>query len=61
MPRLIIHGEKDSLQPVSYAKIAHKLIANTQLEILPKVGHMFFNAGAQQLLLSNLLQHFKNG
>jgi len=58
VPGLILHGEEDPLQPVSYAAAVHEMIKNTKLTILPRLGHMFFNREAQKLILSHLLEHF---
>jgi len=39
-PTLIIVGEKDSLTPVSMSKNINKLIRNSKLKIIKKVGHL---------------------
>lgn len=56
---LILHGEADLLQPVSYAQEAHKMISHTQLVTLPKVGHMFFNTNTENQILECLITHCK--
>ncbi|MEI1680968.1 alpha/beta hydrolase [Acinetobacter baumannii] len=37
---LIIWGEKDALVPVHYAKQFNRLISNSQVKIIPDVGHI---------------------
>lgn len=59
VPGLILHGEKDLLQPVSHAYSAHEIIGNSQLIILPELGHVFFNQEAQNTIFKNLLIHFR--
>lgn len=39
VPTLIIHGEDDPLIPVAAAYEQHKLIPNSQLAVLPAMGH----------------------
>ncbi len=60
VPGLILHGEEDPIQPVSYAKYVQSMIKNTKLIILPKLGHMFFNQEAEDLILDHLIEHFKS-
>ena len=38
---LILHGDKDRLNPVQNAHVLHDRIPNSKLQILPDVGHMF--------------------
>ena len=40
IPTLILHGENDRLLPVAIAQRAHRLIRNSQLEIIPDCGHL---------------------
>ncbi|MHB1319460.1 MAG: alpha/beta fold hydrolase [Anaerolineae bacterium] len=39
VPTLILHGSKDSLVPVEWARRAQLRIPNAQLQVLPGVGH----------------------
>ena len=39
MPTLIVWGEKDSIIPVAHAHKVHEAIPNSQLRIMPGVGH----------------------
>ncbi|NRA74257.1 MAG: alpha/beta hydrolase [Rickettsiales bacterium] len=59
IPSLILHGEKDVLQPVSYAEKARKLITNSKMKIIPKAGHMFFNKSVWKDILKLLLHHIE--
>jgi pimeloyl-ACP methyl ester carboxylesterase len=38
-PTTIIIGENDAMTPVEYSKQLHKILANSQMYILPKAGH----------------------
>jgi pimeloyl-ACP methyl ester carboxylesterase len=40
VPTLILHGADDPLVPVAVAERAHRLIPNSQLEIIPECGHL---------------------
>lgn len=42
MPTLIVHGTADEMIPVSNASVMHRLIADSRLEIMEGVGHLFF-------------------
>lgn len=59
IPGLILHGQADPLQPVSYARVAHQMISNTKMIVLPKIGHMFFNAEAEDQIAKQLISFFK--
>lgn len=39
VPTLIIHGEKDGLVPVEYARQAHERIPGSRLYVIPECGH----------------------
>jgi pimeloyl-ACP methyl ester carboxylesterase len=39
VPTLLIYGESDEQTPLAYGQQYHELIANSTLEVLPKVGH----------------------
>ncbi len=39
VPTLIIHGEKDGLVPVEYARQAHQRMRGSRLYIIPECGH----------------------
>lgn len=43
IPTLILHGEEDPIQPVSYVKAVQHLIPHAQAFIFSQFGHMFFN------------------
>ena len=47
-PTLIIHGKKDLLLPFHMAAEVHKAIPNSQLEIIPNVGHTLNLEAVQQ-------------
>ena len=38
-PTLIIHGAEDRLVPARYALEAHRLVKNSQMELMPACGH----------------------
>ena len=40
VPTLILHGSDDPLVPVVVAERAHRLIPNSQLEVIPECGHV---------------------
>jgi pimeloyl-ACP methyl ester carboxylesterase len=40
VPTLIVHGGKDPLVPAAWAKRAHSLISNSELEIIDECGHL---------------------
>ena len=42
VPTLILHGDRDRLNPVQNAQILHDRIPNSKLRIVPDVGHSFF-------------------
>ena len=39
MPTLILHGAEDKYVPVSWARRAHTLIDNSELNVFPRCGH----------------------
>jgi pimeloyl-ACP methyl ester carboxylesterase len=39
VPTLILHGEEDKYVPVSWARRAHTLIEDSELQIFPRCGH----------------------
>jgi pimeloyl-ACP methyl ester carboxylesterase len=39
VPTLILHGEADKYVPVSWARRAHTLIEDSELQIFPRCGH----------------------
>jgi pimeloyl-ACP methyl ester carboxylesterase len=39
VPTLILHGEEDKYVPVSWARRAHTLIEDSELNVLPRCGH----------------------
>jgi len=40
IPTLILHGENDRLLPIAMAERAHRLIRNSQFEVIPECGHL---------------------
>ncbi len=56
IPCLIIHGEEDKLQPVEYGIATAQLIPQAELEIIPKVGHVFFNRQLWQHIAAIILK-----
>jgi pimeloyl-ACP methyl ester carboxylesterase len=40
VPTLIVHGAEDPLVPVGSAERAHRQLPNSQLEIIPRCGHL---------------------
>ena len=53
---LLIWGEKDRLVPIKYAYIFREKVANSELKIIPKVGHSPNLEAPQEL--SNLILNF---
>jgi 3-oxoadipate enol-lactonase len=41
-PTLIIHGDRDLMIPVENAEVLRQRIPNSQVRIVPDVGHLFF-------------------
>jgi pimeloyl-ACP methyl ester carboxylesterase len=39
VPTLILHGEEDKYVPVSWARRAHTLIEESELQVFPRCGH----------------------
>ena len=58
VPALFLHGEKDPLVPVEVAKSSFVHIKNATFEIVPKMGHMFFDRNVEKFLASRLVSHF---
>ena len=61
VPTLIVHGLEDRLIPVSCAQCAHRLIPHSQLEVIPRCGHLppveqpqFFNRIVDSFLQNHL-------
>ncbi len=59
-PILIIHGEQDPLVPVAHGKALHQLILPSILHLIPKAGHMFFNADLWLTLGKVIAQFLKD-
>lgn len=58
-PTLVLHGDSDVLIPTENARILHKRIPGSTLEIVPEAGHMFFwdhPERTAEILASFLLQ-----
>lgn len=49
-PVLILHGDSDSLVPVSYSDKAVKTYKNASLVVLPNQGHGFTEAGVEKAI-----------
>lgn len=58
VPTVIIWGKKDDITPISDAYFINKEIKNSQLEILPGIGHRI-RVEAPELLLEKIIQHTK--
>ena len=59
MPIEIIHGEKDFLLPVKSQAVAfNKVIPNSRLRILPKVGHMAHHFASNEI--SDSISYIRN-
>lgn len=43
IPFLVLHGENDPLQPISYGKATASMISNSVFHPIHGAGHMFFN------------------
>jgi pimeloyl-ACP methyl ester carboxylesterase len=56
VPTLIIWGDRDAVIPVEHARIAHELMPESRLEIVPGAGH--FLPVEQPQLLEQLLRDF---
>ncbi|MVU78013.1 alpha/beta fold hydrolase [Nocardia sp. ET3-3] len=48
-PTLIVWGSRDPILPLRYGKLAHALIPNSQLHVLP-TGHLPFSSAPQEFL-----------
>lgn len=59
IPTLIIHGQNDPLVPVICAEKNQQIIRNSQLEIIPLAGHMFFNKEVWKKIEKMLSVHIK--
>jgi pimeloyl-ACP methyl ester carboxylesterase len=49
MPVLIVWGAEDQITPLSQGETIHKLIPQSQLEVIPKCGHLAPNQCAGQI------------
>lgn len=47
---LIIHGDADSIVPLSYSEKAVEVYNSARLEVMPGAGHGFYGQDAQQAL-----------
>ena len=55
----IIHGEKDSIVPVSASQLLHKQWSNSQLHVLPDAGHGLHNESVQIMhVINTYIQRF---
>ncbi len=59
MPTLIVWGEKDSIIPVVHAYKVHEAIPNSQLRIMPGVGH--FPHAEEPARFVEILEEFLRG
>ncbi|MGO9856255.1 MAG: alpha/beta fold hydrolase [Acidimicrobiales bacterium] len=59
MPTLIVWGEKDSIIPVVHAYRVHEAIPNSQLRIMPGVGH--FPHAEEPAQFVEILEEFVHG
>ena len=51
IPTLLLHGEDDPIQPVSYISATQTLIPKAQTKTFPHYGHMFFNQDCWKTVL----------
>ena len=58
VPTVIIWGEKDDITPVADAYFMNKEIKNSQLEVLPGIGHRI-RKEAPELLVEKIIKHIK--
>ena len=47
---LILHGDADSIVPLSYSEKAVEVYSSAQLKILPGAGHGFYGDDAEQAI-----------
>lgn len=60
VPTLIIHGERDHLVPVQRGgKAFAEVLPHAQLEIIPKMGHMFFNYSIEKEVAEKVVAFLK--
>lgn len=59
VPGLFIHGEQDPLIPVQGAIETQRAAPNSNLLILPKMGHMIFNRQLESELVGALVAHLR--
>ncbi len=59
IPGLFIHGELDPLIPVKGAVETQKIVPNSRLIIIPRMGHMIFNRALEDIICNALIEHFK--
>ena len=60
---LLIHGDADSIVPLSYSERAVKVYKSARLEVLPGAGHGFYGTDAEQAIrwmLEYLESHKQN-
>lgn len=59
---LLIHGDADSIVPLSYSQKAVEVFASARLEVLPGAGHGFYGSDAEQTISWTLeyLESHKN-
>lgn len=56
---MLIHGDRDSLVPLSYSERALEVYPSAELEIIPGAGHGF-SGGDFDLAVSYLLEYLGN-
>jgi pimeloyl-ACP methyl ester carboxylesterase len=57
VPVKIVHGTADTVVPVRRAHVLHRLIAQSELHLLPGLGHgLFYYEEARELLRSLLVE-----
>jgi pimeloyl-ACP methyl ester carboxylesterase len=42
VPTLVVHGDEDAMIPVENGRLIASLVPGARLEVLPRVGHMFW-------------------
>lgn len=57
---LFIHGEDDPLIPVNGGKQNQLLTPNSELIVIEKMGHMFFNMDLEKIIANHLVEHFNS-
>jgi len=58
VPGLFLHGEKDMLASPVGGKLTARATKNGGFELIPKMGHMFFDRALESLIAKRLVQHF---